>query len=91
MRIPAKFAFSWKYTSYVILGALGFVENGGDSKLAMARMWMEGKDSCEGRRRVQGERGEEASGEVEAVVAGTIYTQGKTIERRCLYVISGLG
>ena len=64
MRIPAKLAFSWKYTSYVILGALGFVENGGDSKLAMARMWMEGKDSCEGRRRMQGGRGEEASREV---------------------------
>ena len=38
-----------------------------------------------------GGKGEEASGEVGAVVAGTIYTQGKTIERRCMDVISGLG
>ena len=28
MRIPAKFAFSWKYKEYGIFGALGLVDHG---------------------------------------------------------------
>ena len=28
MRIPAKFAFSWKYKEYGILGVLGLVDHG---------------------------------------------------------------